>query len=256
MDKEISITSTICKNCIFATYDGNRQIGCHFDITEKVRNSTDNVELVEAMDDEKEFYILDGKICPYQRTSSWMYYNDIDPVGKVLKEVYLRWAAVIFSNNNLSDVKKSIDELMSQDQKPIAITVVVYSDDNMAEIMQYLNDRVGIWFVQREVDASISKTFSIDMAFDKMKRHRFMFYASFNAGEPIDSNLYRKIHDYVLKEMRTYAIIRTKGSIHQMIVSKILHMKYNGNSFDMSLEDKITAEQSVYTKYIIGYEEL
>ena len=35
---EVSAISTICKNCLFAIYDDDTQIGCHFGRTDKVDN--------------------------------------------------------------------------------------------------------------------------------------------------------------------------------------------------------------------------
>ena len=52
--KQISSISTVCKNCLFAMYDGDTQIGCHFGRTEKV-DDHDIFELIEAEDEDKDF---------------------------------------------------------------------------------------------------------------------------------------------------------------------------------------------------------
>ena len=92
---EVSAISTICKNCLFAKYDKTTQVGCEFNRTETIDNHP-VCELIEAQDEDKEFYILNNHICPYQRTNTWIHANDTDIVSRVREEVYMPWAAILF----------------------------------------------------------------------------------------------------------------------------------------------------------------
>ena len=56
---EVSAISTICKNCLFAKYDKTTQVGCEFNRTETIDNHP-VCELIEAQDEDKEFYILNN----------------------------------------------------------------------------------------------------------------------------------------------------------------------------------------------------
>ena len=48
---EVSAISTICKNCLFAKYENNTQVGCQFDRTDTVDNHP-VYELLAAHDDD------------------------------------------------------------------------------------------------------------------------------------------------------------------------------------------------------------
>jgi len=57
---------TICKDCVFAVYDGDNQSGCKAKRLESF--AADKV--TEATDNEKEFYVIKG-VCPSYRPPSW-----------------------------------------------------------------------------------------------------------------------------------------------------------------------------------------
>lgn len=73
--QEVSI-KTNCKNCAFAIYSINTQVGCEHNRLEKFNN------IIEAYDDEKEFFII-NRLCNYYRDKNWGYTNtDIDRAQK------------------------------------------------------------------------------------------------------------------------------------------------------------------------------
>ena len=126
---EVSAISTICKNCLFAKYDKNTQIGCEFDRTQTVDNHP-VYELIAAQDDDKEFYILNNHICPYQRTDTWTHADDEDIISKVKEEVYMPWAAILFyRHNGLDSVEERIKELKTQRVKPKVVSLVIDAQD-------------------------------------------------------------------------------------------------------------------------------
>lgn len=57
---------TSCKNCTFAVYTGNTQTGCAADRI----NKFDKSDIIEAYDNEKEFYVV-NKFCNLYRPQSW-----------------------------------------------------------------------------------------------------------------------------------------------------------------------------------------
>jgi len=56
---------TSCKTCVFAIYDGKTQTGCLDNRIEKFKD-----EIIEAYDDEKEFYVI-KRICNLFRNNVW-----------------------------------------------------------------------------------------------------------------------------------------------------------------------------------------
>lgn len=252
---KVSAISTVCKNCVFAIYDGKTQVGCAFNRTEKV-DQHDIYELIEAEDEEKEFYILNNHICPYQRTSRWIHADDKDIMSRAKEEVYMRWGAILLVNKdslNIKDISNRIQELKNQDIPPQSAVIVLktesqISNTDMDEIFHLMNSNFNLWYIQNEMNNDTSERFSIDTAFDKLKNSaRIMFYSVFKSDQQIPKDFYSKIHKYVIDDMNTYGIIKIPGSMHCFTVSKIAHQKYAGNSNGVDLEYKIEHENKDLT---------
>ena len=246
----VSAISTVCKNCLFAIYDNDTQVGCKFDRTEKANNHS-YYKLVEAEDEEKEFYIIDNHICPYQRTESWIHSSHEDIESMVRKEVFMPWAAILFYRCDISELKQRIQELKSQSIQPNIISLVLNSTipaEKLKDILTDIDNSFGSWYVQKVLDEDLGDRLSIDICFDKMKRDKFMFYACFESHKPIDEDLYYKIHKYVIDEMKTYGVIKDKQLLHNMIVSKPVHKKYGGNGNNVPLEYKVAFENQELTE--------
>ena len=251
---EVSAISTVCKNCLFAIYNDNTQIGCKFNRTDTVNNHP-IYELIDAKDEDKEFYILNNHICPYQRTDSWIHSNAKDIIAEVEKEVYMPWAAILFyRHNGVSSVEERITELKSQRIPPKVVTLVIdaqdINPDNFKSLYQMMDDNFDLWYLQRVIQQDLPDRFTADLCFDKMKKNRFMFYSYFESTQSIDLNYYDKIHKFVIDDMNTYGIIKHKDNddnIQHITISKITHLKYGGNGNGVPIEYKIAYENKDLT---------
>lgn len=252
---EVSSISTICKNCLFAIYDGKTQIGCNFNRTETI-DKHPSYDLIEAEDEDKEFYILNNHICPYQRTDNWKHANDTDIISRVKEEVHMPWAAILFyRHNGIEHVEERIKELKSQSILPKVVTLVIdpqdIDPDDFRSLHQMMDDNFSIWYLQRVLQEDFPDRFTGDLCFDKMKKHRFMFYSYFESTKPIDLDYYDKIHKYVIDDLNFYGMIKNmdnKYDIHHMTISKVAHIKYAGNGNGIALEYKIAYENKDITK--------
>jgi hypothetical protein len=251
---EVSSISTVCKNCLFATYDNKTQIGCVMNRTETIKNH-DIYELIEAEDEEKEFYILNNHICPYQRTHNWKHADSEDIVSKVKEEVYMPWAAILFyRHNGINSVEERIKELKSQQIPPKIATLVIDAQDihpdDFRSLYQMMDDNFDLWYLQRVILEDLPDRFTADLCFDKMRKHRFMFYAYFESTQSIDTDYYSKIHKFVIDDMHSYGIIKNKvdtDNIHHTTISKVAHIKYGGNGNGVPIEYKIAYENKDLT---------
>ena len=272
---EVSAISTVCKNCLFAMYDDNTQIGCSLNRTKVIQNHP-VYELIEAEDEDKQFYILNNHICPYQRTNTWKHADDKDIIAKVKEEVYMPWAAVLFyRHDGVDKIEERIKELKSQKILPKVITLVIdpkdISQENFRSLHQMMDDNFDLWYLQRVIQEDLPDRFIADLCFDKMKKHRFMFYSYFESSQTIDLNYYEKIHKFVIDDMNTYGIIKNSddSNMQHITISKIAHMKYGGNGNGVPIEYKIeyenkdltwsdisnkdTSNQTLKDKFIIDY---
>lgn len=92
---------TSCKNCTFAVYDNLTQIGCVADRISKYEKD----DIIEAYDNEKEFYVI-NQFCNLYRPSSWN--NGGQDLAKALNESALDCDLLIDCNDITSDFKDYI----------------------------------------------------------------------------------------------------------------------------------------------------
>ena len=256
----INPISSSCKLCLFAKYDGNTQIGCEFNRTEKINNHP-VYELIEAFDEEKNFYVLNNHICPYQRTHHWIHADSPNKKELVEKEVYMKWSAILLGHQQpVEMIQQRLEELYVQKIKPSVITLVLDQYIRIEEIFKMMDKYSGIWYLQNNIEPDLDERFNNNLAFEKMKRHKFLFYGVFQVDKSISPNFYDRIHKYVIDDMNQYAVIKHNDSIHEMVVSKLIHTKYSGNAHDMNLEDKVILEmqnlENNYTHFVINYSNL
>ena len=236
---EVSPISSSCKLCLFAIYDGDTQIGCEFNRTEKVKNNK-VYELIEATDNEKNFYVLNNHICPYQRTSHWIHADSDNKKAMAEKEVYMRWSAILIAHKeNLDLIEQRLKEIQSQSVRPAVITLVLDQCENVEKIFKLMDKYTDIWYLHNNLYEDAPDRFIIDCCFEKMKRHKFLFYSVFELDKPINPQFYQRIHNYVIENMNQYGVIKNENSLHEMIVSKLIHTKYAGNANGVDLEEKI-----------------
>ena len=79
---------TSCKKCVFAIYDNITQTGCHLDYIAKYREK--NISILEAYDEQKEFYVIGDKKCPGYREDSWFKDNNLtieEKIDKIKKDI-------------------------------------------------------------------------------------------------------------------------------------------------------------------------
>jgi hypothetical protein len=87
---------TACKECLFAMYDGKTQTGCTLGRIEKFQ---DLGKVIDAYDDEKEFYVIEG-VCNAVRQPSWN--NAVADEGKLRNEIRPRFN-VLFAASDITD---------------------------------------------------------------------------------------------------------------------------------------------------------
>lgn len=89
---------TSCKNCIFAVYEGITQTGC---VANRLKKFDKN-DIIEAYDNEKEFYVI-NKFCNLYRPLSWN--GGIQNLGKATSESALDFDIMVNCNNITEEFK-------------------------------------------------------------------------------------------------------------------------------------------------------
>ena len=126
------MSNTPCKECIFAQYDltgeAPTQTGCNKGMLDKYRKAGTNI--IEAYDTDKEFFVLEGRICPFFRDYNWASRIENDEnfdetVERMLKfETSLSFHIMIFMQDSIDDVKKTLESINKQDKMPVQVTII------------------------------------------------------------------------------------------------------------------------------------
>ena len=256
--KKISALSTTCKDCLFAKYDGITQTDCHLGKIDKIKNHP-VYELVEAMDDDKEFYVLNYHLCLHQRVKGWEHDNEPmeDMINLVRDEIKMKWGAILIlkdeKQQDMSRVEERLGEILNQSEKPSWVGII--NDDvdlDVYWIIDYLNKQDIPWSIQSSGDSIYS---TIDTIVQNFKNQKFLFYATFDSDKVIEPDFYDKIYDSVINELKQYSVISDEGSMHRMVVNKVAHFKYAGNGVETSLLDRIKQQATEHT-LLVNYKDL
>lgn len=256
MDKKINVISTTCKDCLFGKYDGKTQVGCELGRIEKIKEHP-VYDLVEAYDEQKEFYVLNHHLCLHQRVSGWIHDNKSmdEMVREVKEEIKMNWGAILSLKNettqDMSRVQQRLEEITNQTNPPKWIGVINQDVDlDVFWIIDYLNKKDIKWSIESGQEHT---RHYIDVLFNKFKKDRFVFYAFFESHMDIPSDLYDRMHRNVIDNLMQYSVIKDNDSLHCMLVNKVAHMKYEGNQ-NVALETKIKEKSKI--DLLLNHEDL
>lgn len=215
----INAIHTPCKKCAFAIYDNKTQTGCHLNYLEKFRSK--NVEILEAYDEEKEFYIINEKKCLGYRENSWFDKRGLsnlpieEKINKYNEDHYIHYLAIINLNHFDSDenFNRLQYELSSLKIKPKKIVLVryQYNKNHPYEKLQKMLDDANLqckWRVQTILQHD--KTFE-NILYETMnlnKKYRFVLSVD-GLCSGLD-NIVTKANTIVYDEMERFAVIRNE----------------------------------------------
>lgn len=162
LNEQINKIHTPCKDCVFAKYQDNTQIDCALSYISKYKSK--NIEILEAYDDNKEFYIVNGKKCIGYRENKWFDQFDLkdssieDKIKKFHEINSLDYLLVVdLKNINLEQLEDLLSQTKNLEFKPKKLIIVRYAD-NIGfpyEVLKNLLDTYAIgykWRIQTVLD--------------------------------------------------------------------------------------------------------
>ena len=164
----INTIHTPCKNCVFALYEDKTQTGCGLNYISKYKEH-DNVQILEAYDNEKEFYIINNKKCIGYREPKW--FNQFDMVNASLEEKIqkyketnsLQYLLVIeLKNINIDQFSSLCYQIANLAIKPQKIIFIRHIDEKLSFPYDSIKNifeqtKLGIpWRIQTMIDAEWS----------------------------------------------------------------------------------------------------
>ena len=244
----IHMSSTLCKNCIFADYDKEVQIGCKANRLEKFEQA--NIPILELNEDNNESsLIVEGKVCVYYRNKEWMKskYEDkseADILDIVKKELRIPYHVLLFvrKEDTVDSLKLRLSELENQKIKPKIVTIIRLhtTHGSASDIMKLCQQNsFDHWRIQTIPTVDQIDTDIIDLAYDSTKSMQYMFYITLECSQPIPSAMSKDIHKSLHDDMKAFSVLLPNSNNVGRGALKAAHAKHAGNSFTILLEDKI-----------------
>lgn len=260
---QMSLASTPCKNCFFADYEDGVQTGCFADNRiDKFKAA--GIEIIEAFDEEKKFFVIKDKVCLYYRHK-----ESIEPgvlhkgsqsemFRQIKSTLKIPYQIILFfrKENTLEEIRKRITEISNQEIKPRILTVIDRShtvEDRSAEIMKLIHKDFSFdhWKVHTVQAIDIHDYEAIDICYDTTKNIKYFFYTIFETSRSIPLEFSTEIHESINEKMQSFVVLNPTGGDSERpsaapddrpvgkTVLKAAHQKYAGHSFGIDIKDKI-----------------
>lgn len=162
----IDTIHTPCKDCVFAIYNQNTQTDCALGYIDKYKDK--NISVLEAYDNTKEFYIINGKKCIGYRENKWFKQFDLDgsdleaKINKYHETNHLDYIIIIdLKNLSIENLDEILKQIQSCDIKPRKLIMVRYADNELkfpySSIENLLkNHNVSyVWRIQTILDTTL-----------------------------------------------------------------------------------------------------
>ncbi len=222
---------TSCKNCIFATYQENTQIGCELNLLDRY------TEIDECFDDEKEFYVLRNTLCGSKRNSTWKYAKNTfdDQVDQLKVENRPRIHVFIVGSPYIKDITCTLKDIRRQKYHIELITVLNVKNVSPLKIIKELknneydpnNDHK--WEL-KNIQEGESQNVN-DLIHFSAKKHAIPYYVVFEAGKGISSDFLNNIGQ-IIESKTPFGCIKPKSGMHELVVplQVHLHWRYLGHT--------------------------
>lgn len=243
---------TPCKNCAFATWNEKTQIGCSNGALDQL--VINGAELIEAYDDEKEFYVVKNRICPVKVNinSDWyksrQFLSSEDLLKEVRETIRLHCDAIVVVplGSSLSEVIDTVDSLKNQLYQPEKIILVNESGFKPIQLINIVKP-TGIHYSVEQVQEKLHEDEKllrlVQIGAKKVKSN---YYSVFESGYIVPNDYYSSIDEALHEKFERFLCLEPEEGISGLFVSMRMHKALCGNS-EGSLVDKIkllTEEQN------------
>jgi hypothetical protein len=206
---------TSCKKCVFAIYDNITQIGCHLDYLNKYKDK--NISILEAYDEQKEFYVIGDKKCPGYREDSWFKNANLSMEEKIIKikqENSINYLIVInLKDIDPIDLHKIFNTISELSFKPSKIILIRHTDDNkkfpFATLKTSLDDLNIQWRIQTMIDKD-ALWGDILHGITVAGNHAYRFICGIKTYTEDLSKLIDKANSIIYNDLSTFNILSNK----------------------------------------------
>lgn len=189
IDNQINKIHTPCKDCVFALYENQTQIDCALGYITKYKNK--DISVLEAYDDSKEFYIINGKKCIGYRENKWFKQFDLDnadltaKVNKYHETNHLDYIIIIdLKNLSIEDLDDLLKQIRLCEIQPKKLVMIRYADNELkfpySSIEKLLkNNSVDyLWRIQTILDTTLTYDQILHNVISLNAKYRFVISIS------------------------------------------------------------------------------
>ena len=234
---------TPCKECIFAIYKDITQTSCRLNKIDLFHKH--GIHVIEAYDEEKEFYVIRNKRCMWFRNHRWIHAknNKSTQLNYLNKEIEIQYQAIIFANNVLPNTTSTLLSLLEQDIPPKHITIIRKPDSpilpsTFVDLLEINRDKIPggyIWRVENIVDVNAPEGSMIDYVIDVKPYH---YYSVFRAGFKVPHDTFSTLNKLIIEDLKSITILLPNSTDNGLIVSYPLHKILQGHH-DCGIEHKL-----------------
>lgn len=230
----------LCRNCVFADYKDNIQIGCSVGKLDIFRNMGTVIEEVSdnpiEHENPKEYYFIQDKFCNTWRSTDWLEKNPENPQQKVKQEIELKYDLIIFEEHkDISDLNKLeqyILYILTFDIKPNKVFFCSKSDINIVQTSKLLNRHFKKWVISN-IDDDLIQDRIVDTIINKIETNYYVFS---NLDSPPTNEQINKYNKLVCDEQRFIGYYQDEKI---SFVNRHIHQYFEGGYMDIPLLNKI-----------------
>jgi hypothetical protein len=233
---------TSCKDCKFAIWDGNTQIGCEQGVLDKYNN------IIEAYDEEKEFNIINNDVCLLKRSLS-----SKCSLEDARKEISIRYNAIIiykdWPKSNKKLLEKSIKSLVDQEIKPSSICIIapfgLQLDIDMVTGLLKKYD-IKNWKVECQLNPDTMENY-IDR-FVETTNEKQPWYLVMNSDFILPKDYLSQINKRYILDLEQFGLVKPLDEERNGLLVKTIFHAYLGGSRNNLIENKFNNTYIYYEK--------
>ena len=229
---------TSCEDCVFATWNDNKQVGCTLDKLNKLE--ANGAELKYEDNGERSYYKIFKVACKTCRNKKWGSENpkkDWESLVNKQVEIQCDFLVYVDMESTLEEIEntlKSISKQIILPKKVIVIVEYLYDNSSIEEIVGLMIDKLPPE-VSWHLEEMKSTTDPID---ESLKASKSLYYAIFYAGCSIASEFLDKLNKNINNDMIRIVAVKPNENDNGMFISRKVHDTLVGNKGGFIL-DKI-----------------
>lgn len=211
----ISKIHTSCKDCAFAVYEDKTQTDCSMSLIEKYRSK--NTTIIEAYDEEKEFYVLNDRKCIGFRKNCWFdrFEGSLtldQKKEKVTQQFKIKY--ILFIDLKLFDIEKltqlfnDINQLVIKPSKIILIrynyTNKIFDYETIKDILE--NSSLNCpWRLQTMLDETVGIKSLLSNTISTNQQYKYMCYLK--DYTPSLNKIVDEANRFIFEDLSSFVVI-------------------------------------------------